>query len=128
MCRSSIGADAALDSVLGDATKWPRPNTWQDPYHTADERPSLFKFLLDKKADPTVKDFKKKSALHHLLESEDTTTYTDRPTKIRNSLLYMLNHHGSLLYEPDSDGKLSPYRSSAASTSVSRLLFMEFGV
>ena len=105
MCRSSIGADAAVDSVLDDAGRWRgRDSCRVSPFATSDARPSLFDTFHKRGANLLVKDDHGKNALHHLLESVDPITYSYRPPGIRRALLFMLEHHASLVNQPDRHG------------------------
>ncbi|WEW61065.1 hypothetical protein PRK78_006554 [Emydomyces testavorans] len=97
-CRSVLGADAILDSVLDDrraqaAVVKDRP----DPFTSSDDKPTLFHALRLRNADMLAVDSKGKHILHHLLE-------TLHNPKIDDALAYTLRNLSHLANQPDYHG------------------------
>jgi hypothetical protein len=103
MCRSSLGADAAIDSMLSDARRW-EEDKLPDPLATSASRPSHFNVFNKLNPDMLAVDYSGKNALHHLLESRDDVNYAFRPPKILHALLYLLKHCPSLVNQSDKKG------------------------
>jgi ankyrin repeat protein len=104
-CRSPIGIDAAIDSIVSDISEYKRLDSEvPDPFSTSSSRPSLFYYLCSKNADLIAVDKLGKNALHHLLESYDSVNYTFRPPRMRGALLHILSHHDHLVNKPDKQG------------------------
>jgi ankyrin repeat protein len=110
-CRSSLGADAVLDSSLCDIVWNVRGGGGysRDPFPSSSEsskqETSAILMLIAQGADPLAVDIRGQNCLHQLLGAHDSLTIADgRPPVIRRSLRHLAVTFPSLVNQADRDG------------------------
>jgi hypothetical protein len=102
-CRSSLGADASLDSIMkdvkGDVDRGYSHDSFADPNAI-----TPLKYLLSRGANPLAQDKWGKNCLLQLLEAHDSLTLDScrsRPPIIRRSLQHMATNYPELVKQHD---------------------------
>jgi hypothetical protein len=121
VCRSALGADAAIDGVHGDLfyeetrrgirhNPFPQPdNYWKASEltgvttTTSPDMPTLLEYFINRGANVLAVDNYGKNALHHLLEARHQL-FSSEPPVISASLRYVAQNYGSLVNQPDKAG------------------------
>jgi ankyrin repeat protein len=104
-CRSSLGADAAMNTMIDDINHTDGSFDNYNPFIDPDAITPL-KYLLSRGANPLARDNWGKNALVQLFEAHDGVTGAGRrgPPIIRRSLQHLANNFPELVNQPDNAG------------------------
>ncbi|UNI19312.1 hypothetical protein JDV02_005504 [Purpureocillium takamizusanense] len=103
-CRSGLGADALVGTILGEVE---RNDYNRKIFVTAEDADlSLFHALRLRNADLLAVDDNGKHILHHMLEANRLWPWGSRPPVIHNAFSYVLANLPELVQKPDRHGTL----------------------